>query len=78
MTIDVALFETMPSRVSMRRSSLKSLGGDLDNLWDSDRFESGGRSRDAGHACRKDLRCNAHVSDVRRARRQIRTLMGKD
>lgn len=33
------------NKVSMRKSALKEFGGDLENLWDSSRFECGKRSR---------------------------------
>lgn len=43
--------------VSMRKSALKGFarpGRGLNNLWDSYRFDSGFRSRQAGHVCKKD------------------------
>jgi len=75
MTKDIGIFEALPTFVSIRKSSLKSMGGGLDNLWDVPRWDGCGTSRYAAHPCRKDWRINAsHEHDMRRTRRAVRSL----
>lgn len=77
MRFDIDALEVMPSRVSIRKGALKEFGGDLNDLYDSPRFDSYRRSRDAYHNSHKDHREHT-VSNVRNARRQLRLMMGKE
>lgn len=76
--VDFEILEDLPSFVSFRKSALKTEGGDLNNLYDVPRWDGSFQSREAAHTCRKDWRCSSSHTDIRRARRQIRTLLGKD
>jgi hypothetical protein len=73
----VEILEQLPSRVSMRKGTLREFGGPLHNLYNSHRFDSYVQSRDAGHNAHKD-HTEHPVTRYRMARKQIRYIMGKD
>jgi hypothetical protein len=76
---NIVEFESLPTFVSIRKSSLKEYGGDLDTLYDVPRWDGQGTSRSrAAHACRKDWQtCSVHRAN-KHARRQMRFIMGKE
>jgi hypothetical protein len=74
---DVEELKMLPSRVSMRKGALRNFGGDLVDLYDSHRFDSYVRSRDAGHCAHKD-HTEHKVTRNKLVRRQVRYLFGKD
>ena len=79
MGLNIERLEALPTRLSMRESALKIHGGDLASMYDIHGEDGDGTSRQAGHSCRKDWHSyGSHDSDMRRARRQARALMGRD
>jgi len=63
----------LPSFVSMRKSALKIMGGDLDTLYEVPRWDGAGESRARSrHNCHKD-----HM-EQELCRIQIRRLLGKE
>ena len=76
MTIE--FLDSLPAFVSIRKSSLKICGGNLDSLYDVSRWDGCGESRArSGHMCRKDI-TRHDDQQVRMARKQIRILFGKE
>lgn len=52
----IVIITEVPQKASMRLTTLRNFGGELDNLWDSPRFDSHVRSRNAAHSCHKDYK----------------------
>lgn len=76
MCVEVAV--DLPTRLSMRLSATNDFGGALDLWGDVPRWDGGGTSRWAGHACRKDWRiAGVHGTNRSRDRKVARELMGK-
>ena len=55
-TIKTIMETELPSHTGTRKGLIKSNGGDLNNLWDSPRFDSNRRSRRSGHNSHKDYK----------------------
>ena len=78
MAINIEALSNMPAFISIRKSSLKELGGNLDSMYEVPRWDGAGESRARhGHNSHKD-HCEHTVTRARNARRQIRALMGRD
>jgi len=53
----IKIITEVPQKASMRLTTLRDFGGELNNLWDSPRFDSPGyQSRKAAHSCHKDYK----------------------
>ena len=53
-TFKTVMATELPSHTGIRKGLVKSNGGDLNNLWDSPRFDSNRRSRRSGYNSHKD------------------------